>query len=321
MTTRKILTIFLLFSVVLTVSGQDVWYGSTAGLKSVFNPAFSGVSGRNEIRISEYSFMPGGGYGLNTFTLVSDNFVPYLHGGISGWIIDDLTGSIANDLRSGISWSYHFRAGDRIYVTAGLAASVIHFGINRSKVIFPDDIDPFTGQVSSAGEDITPGGFSRFDATAGFTVSGSKWYGGFAVSHLTMPYMSADRNEDSRLPRKYVADAGAFFSQGEDRAVIQPSLTVILQGSSLAGNAGVTLSRGGLSGGISMWMVKNGFAAIQPSAGWSTQSLSIGLTYSYNIGTQGLNVPATALVRASVTIFLGNVEKRKPLHVIMLPEL
>jgi len=321
MTTRKILTIFLLFSVVLTVSGQDVWYGSTAGLKSVFNPAFSGVTGRNEVRISEYSFLPGGGYGLNTFTLVSDNYVPYLHGGISAWIIDDLTGSIADDIRSGVSWSYHFRAGDRVYATAGLTASVIHFGINRSKVIFPDDIDPFTGQVSSAGEDVSAAGFTRFDASAGFTVSGSKWYGGFAVSHLTMPYLSAGREGESRLPRKIVADAGASFSHGENGAVVQPSLTVLLQGNSLAGNTGITLSRGELTGGISMWMVKNGFAAIQPSAGWTTQMVSVGLSYSYNIGSGRLNLPETALVRASVTIFLGNVEKRKPLHVIMLPEL
>jgi type IX secretion system PorP/SprF family membrane protein len=321
MAVKKILITLLLISPACFVAGQDTWYGGTAGMRSVFNPAFSGTTGKNMLCLSDYSFLPGGGFNLNSLSAVMDCFVPSLHGGVSAWIVDDFAGSVTNDLRSGVAYSYHFRAGNKVFVTAGLTASIIHIGINSSKVIFPDDIDPFSGQISSSGETVTDNGITRFDTGTGFTVSSDGWYGGLGVSHLSRPYLSDIHQNSSRLHRKYSIEAGTTKSIGEHRMTIQPTATIILQGSSFIGRAGAIINIQEISGGLAAWFVRDGFAALEPSIGWTTGYASLGLTYSYNIANSGRNIPSTALVRASVTFFFNNVEKRRTIHVIKLSEL
>jgi type IX secretion system PorP/SprF family membrane protein len=318
---KNILIVFLLFSSTGYLAAQDTWYGGTAGIRTVFNPGFSGTSGKTELTLSDYSFLPGGGYELNSFSALFDSFITSLHGGVSAWVVDDIAGRVINDLRSGFSYSYHFRAGIKTYVTSGLTASVIHVGVNSSNIVFPDDINPFSGQILPSGEGISDKGVTCFDAGAGFTVSSGEWYGGFAVTHLTQPYLSDDHQDYSRLKRKYTIDAGTNIFYGNGEAMLQPSVTMIIQGSSITGSAGAVVNIREISCGLSAWFEGNGFAALQPSLGWRTESASVGLSYSYNLVNTGGNIPATALIRAYVTIFLSNVEKRRVIHVIKLPEL
>jgi type IX secretion system PorP/SprF family membrane protein len=320
MALKKILILVLLLIPTGVLTAQDTWYGGTAGMRSVFNPGYCGTSGTTELSLSEYNFLPGGGYRLNSVSALYDSYITSLHGGVSAWVVDDMAGGVINDLRSGFAYSYHFRAGNRTYVTAGLIASVIHVGINRSNVVFPDEIDPFSGQISSSGEVISDNGMTCFDTGTGFTVSSDRWYGGLAVTHLTQPYLSNDRDDNSRLRRKFTIDAGTNIAFGRGGALLQPSATIIFQGSSFIGSAGAVIGKKEISCGLSAWFAGGGFAAIQPSLGWRTESASIGLSYSYNMVNRNGNIPSTALIKASVTIFLANVEKRRVVHVIKLPE-
>jgi len=320
MALKKNLIIFLLIFSTGLLAAQDTWYGGMAGVRCVFNPGFCGTSGKNELSLSEYNFLPGGGYKINSISALFDSYMTSLHGGISVWMVDDMAGGVINDLRSGFAYSYHFRAGDKTYITAGLTASVIHIGVNNSNVVFPDNIDPFSGQITATGEVISDKGVTGFDAGTGFTVSSGGWYGGFAVTHLTQPYLSADRQASSRLQRKFTVDAGTNIALGKGDALLQPSAVIIFQGNSFIGSAGAVINKGEILCGVSAWLATGGFAALQPSIGWRTESASIGLSYSYNMINKGGNIPATAMVRASVTIFLANVEKRRVVHVIKLPE-
>ncbi|HNX66232.1 MAG TPA: PorP/SprF family type IX secretion system membrane protein [Bacteroidales bacterium] len=321
MTLKKTLILLLFIASTGLLTAQDTWYGGIASMRSVFNPGYCGASGKTEISLSEYNFLPGGGYRLNSISAAFDSYITNLHGGVSVWLVDDMAGGVINDLRSGFAYSYHFRAGDKTYITAGLTASVIHVGVNSSNVVFPDNIDPFSGQISASGDVVSDNGVTAFDAGTGFTASSGGWYGGFAVTHLTQPYLSDDHQASSRLQRKFTIDTGTNIALGKGDAWLQPSAIMIFQGNSFIGSAGAVINKREILCGISAWFAKGGFAALQPSIGWRTESASIGLTYSYNMVNKDGNIPSTALVRASVTIFLDNVEKRRVVHVIKLPEL
>jgi len=321
MALKKILIIFLFISSTGLLAAQDTLYGGIAEMRCIFNPGYCGATGKSELSLSEYNFLPGGGYKLNSISALFDSYITSFHGGVSVWMIDDMAGGVINDMRGGFAYSYHFRAGDKTYVTAGLTASVIHVGVISSNVVFPDNIDPFSGQISTSGEVISDNGVTSFDAGTGFTVSSGGWYGGFAVTHLTQPYLSKDHRTSSRLQRKFAIDAGTNIPLGKGDALLQPSAAMIFQGNSFIGSAGAVINKRELLCGISAWFAEGGFSALQPSIGWRTEFVSIGLSYSYNMINRGGNIPSTALVRASVTIFLANVEKRRVVHVIKLPEL
>lgn len=317
---RKIIIIIFLLSFFRVSEGQDTWYGNTTGMRSMFNPAFSGAEGKTSLRLSTYSFLPGGGFGLNSLYASVDGYFPALHGGASVWLVDDIMGDITNDMRAGVAYAYHLRAGDDLFFSAGLTASVIHLGIERSGIILPDDIDPFGGVAAPSGETLADNNLTRFDIGTGFTVSGTDWYGGFAVMHLSQPYMSADQQKSSRLPCKYILDAGMNISLMDDMT-LQPGFSIITQGRWFMGSAGGSLTWKQVSGGISVWYIKDGFSALQPSFGWSNGSTSVSMSYGYNLDLPDNTLPSTAIVRASLSINLKYVEKRKVFHIIKLPEL
>jgi type IX secretion system PorP/SprF family membrane protein len=321
MTLKKLLITLFLIPFPVFLAGQDTWYGGTAGMRSVFNPGFCGAAGENRLYLTEYNFLPGQGFNLNSISALIDYYMPSMHGGTSAWITDDIMGGVINDMRAGVAYAYHFRAGNNVFVTAGLTASVIHIGINQSKVVLPDDLDPFKGLITSSGETLSGYGLTRFDTGSGLTISSGEWYGGFAVSHLNQPYLSDNRQKTNRLQRKYCIEGGSTFTIGENKTELQPWAMLIFQGESFIGTAGAMLTRRQISGGISTWFIRDGFAAIQPMLGWHNEAASVGLSYSYNLGNAGTNLSSTALIRASVTIVLNNVEKRKVIHVIKLPEL
>jgi len=290
-------------------------------MRSMFNPAFSGVEGKTALRISSCSFLPGGGFGLNSLFASIDGFVPQLHGGASFWISNDFLGEITNELRSGVTYAYHLKAGENLFFNAGLTASLINVGIRRSDIVFPDDLDPYGGVISASGETYSGNGITRFDIGSGFTIASGGWYGGFAVLHLAKPYMSESQKSESRLPRKYIIEGGTEIPFGSGDITLNPSLAIIMQGKWFIADAGFSVSMYQLSAALSCWYIKDGLTAIQPSVGWSGNTTSVCMSYSYNLDIPHNTLPSTAIVRLSVSFIFSNVEKRKVFHIIKLPEM
>jgi type IX secretion system PorP/SprF family membrane protein len=317
---KKIFLILIFFSFFSVSEGQDTWYGNTNGMRSMLNPAYCGVEGKSSLKLSSCSFLPGGGFDLTSLFASFDCYIPSLHGGASVWVVDDILGDVTNDMRAGLAYAYHLKAGDNLFFTAGLTFSLIHLGINRSAIVLPDDIDPFYGVRTSSGELINTNGITRFDIGTGITLSAGEWYGGLAIMHLSQPYMSDNQEKNSRIQRKYVLEGGTTISLG-DKIMLQPGLSIIVQGKAFIGSAGTTMKWRQFSAGLSGWLIKDGFSAIQPAIGWSNGSTSISMTYGYNLDLPDNTLPSTAIVKASLSINLKNVEKRRVFHVIKLPEM
>ncbi|HUW93514.1 MAG TPA: PorP/SprF family type IX secretion system membrane protein [Bacteroidales bacterium] len=318
---RKTITVFLLITNVAAAVAQDTWYGSATGMEMMYNPAFTGSAGEGTMKISCYSFLPGAGFGLQSVYASYDDFSQTLHGGAGLWVVDDMLGEVMNDLRAGMSYAYHLKAGRNLFFNAGLTASVIHRGINRGAVTFPGDFDPFGGLVSPPGETVTDAGTTLFDLGTGFTFSTGPWYGGFSVLHLATPYLGESSQVYNRLKRLYTINAGRVITPDGSDIEIRTSALLMLQDGNIITYLGASASFRELVFGMAGWYIRSGFSAIEPSAGWDSGSIRITLSYSYNLPGVDAAFPGTAVVKAGLSVSLNNVEKRKVIHVIKLPVL
>lgn len=303
----------------LTLSGQDTWYGSLSGMQVMYNPAFAGVEGVSAIKISAFSFLPGNGFGLRSVYASYDGYFRSIRGGAGAWVSDDIPGDVMHDLRGGAFYSYHFRAGRRLFVTAGLTAGVITRGIRSGSVILPGDIDPFRGITGGGTEYIPPGPITRFDLGTGFTVSSADWFAGASIMHLTRPSLSDDALEHNRVNRLLTLTGGLSLTPGRKDFSLLPSAALLIQGDEARIYLGSEASWKGLAGALSLWHVTNGFTALGASAGWEVTTVKIMLSYSYIISGGGASFGGTSMVKAGVMFSFGNVEKSRGAHIIKLP--
>jgi hypothetical protein len=73
--------------------------------------------------------------------------------------------------------------------------------------------------------------------------------------------------------------------------------------------------------GFAFWHAGSGFTAAEPAVGWDAGAAKIILSYSYTIGGGITGIKGTAIVKAGLSVCFNNVEKRRVVHVIKLPEL
>jgi type IX secretion system PorP/SprF family membrane protein len=322
---NKKVIIMLVISVlclgVRNVSGQDTWYGTVSGLHFMYNPAYTGSSGIPVMRASCYSFMPGNNFNLKSVYASFDGYSPVLHGGAGIWFSDDVLGDVMNDFRAGASYAYHLRAGKNLYINAGLAASVVNRGINRGSVILPGDYDQLNGLSGISSEVITAGNVTLFDLGTGITFAWKTWYGGFSVMHLTQPKLSPRQQSYNKLSRLYTVTAGTLMTPGKGSLTISPAASLMIQSDNVIIYLGAQVLYREIMCGLSAWHVTSGFTAAEPAIGWDTGSTKIMLSYSYVINGGDTIFKSTAIVRAGLSVSFGNVEKRRAIHVIKLPEL
>ncbi len=318
---KKGIMIFVFAAITVSAAAQDSWYGSFSGMYVMYNPSFAGSSGKSSLKTSCYSFLPGAGYKLNSVYASWDDFIESLHGGVAIWASDDMQGDVMNDLRTGFSYSYHLKAGPGLYFNAGITASAVHLGINRSAVIFPGDYDPYGGLTGVQSETVTDAGITLFDIGTGFCVSSGPWYGGLSIMHLTQPFLSSNQQNHNRIRRLYTINAGVSLPFGHSDGIIQPSVECMIQGTGLIVNIGAVATLKELAFGLSAWYIKSGISALEPSLGWSFNTTNITLSYSYCVSGRSAGIPGTAVIKAGLGVCFNNVNKRKVVHIIKLPEL
>ncbi|MCI0523048.1 MAG: PorP/SprF family type IX secretion system membrane protein [Bacteroidales bacterium] len=321
MKVEKVTAVVIIILSGLTTHGQDTWYGGMSGLHFMYNPAFTGAAGKPEMRLSCYSFLPGNGYSLGSVYGSYNDYSSSLHGGVGLWLSDDMLGDVMNDFRAGATYAYHLRAGNDLYFSAGLTASMVHRGIRAGSVILPEDLDPFLGYTGISSETISSGNVTLLDLGTGITVSKGSWYGGFAVMHLTQPWLSDRHQDHNRLRRLYSLNAGTSFEPGGKSLTISPSASMHLQDGYVAAYLGAELLYRELMCGLALWHEGSGFTAAVPALGWDTGTAKVILSYSYIIAGGVPVIKGTAIVRAGLSICFNNVEKRRVVHVIKLPDL
>jgi type IX secretion system PorP/SprF family membrane protein len=288
-------------------------------MQFMYNPGFAGAGGARSLNLSAFSFLPGNGFGLRSVYASYDGYYDGLHGGAGVWLSDDMPGEVMNDLRGGVSYAYHFRAGRDVYITSGLTASVISRGIRRGSIILPDDIDPLRGITGAGIEYASPSAITRFDLGIGFTIASGPWYGGASVMHLTRPPLSIEDQENNRIDRLYALTGGVELTPWGEDLSLMPSATFLAQGDEIKIYLGSEASWKGLMASLAMWHVSGGFTAAGYSIGWDASYVKIIISYSYILTGGSASIGGTAIVKAGAAFAFGNVEKSRAIHIIKLP--
>jgi type IX secretion system PorP/SprF family membrane protein len=187
--------IILILVIPVDCFGQETDPGPGYQMLMVLNPALSGSEGDGVLRLSYLNYYPGNNYNLHSVYMSYDAYFPALHGGAGFYLSDDYLGGIVNDFRGGLSYAYFLKAGNDLFINAGLSASIYHRGYDFDNAFLPDQIDPLGGILFPSSEILATTGRTVFDIGAGFLFISGKIFGGVSISHLAEPDLSKAQKE------------------------------------------------------------------------------------------------------------------------------
>ncbi len=286
------------------------------------NPAFTGSVEGDNLRLSYFNFLPGKSFNLHSFYVSYDSYFPVLHGGAGICVANDYMGSIVNDLRATVSYSYFLRASKDLYINAGLSAGLFRRGFNFRDAVFPDQIS-IMGDISGFTSEILPDmNRAVLDISTGFLFIWQHIFSGISISHLTEPDLHGRHNRDERLRRKYLINTAAEVETGNRYDIkARPLASLEIQGAFVSGSAGAVFESENLSAGILFIADNNKNIDIQP--GFTIKAGSILFLYNYRLNLKsGESVlPLSVLHQTGIALNLNNVKKRLMVGTINLPRL
>lgn len=306
-----ITVLFFCFS--LLADGQNRGNGISTLSTLISNPGMVGVEGDATIRLSYRNIYPGNGYNLQYLQLSFDGFLESMHGGVSAFLTSDRRTKMVNDINGGVAYSYHFRAGENIYVSAGLSASVYYRGYNYSNALLPDQISQ-VGTVSGSSQEV----FDNLsvvmpDLSTGILLMTGNLYGGVSVSHLTSPDMSGSSSDGiGELYRTLLVHGGGVVNLSATKEyILKPQAAFEVNRNVYQASVGMSIENNFLS--LSTFFLHDKFNNIDLLAG---AGLSIGdvrfmYNYCFNILSYNRLLPSTIHHQAGIAIGLYSVNKRK----------
>jgi type IX secretion system PorP/SprF family membrane protein len=316
----------LIFVFVFIISGsifcQEANYSPGYQTIMIDNPAVAGSRAEGTMRLSYLNFYPGNHYNFHSVFLSYDSYVPVLHGGAGFYITDDYTGGIMNDLRSGLSYSYFLQAGKRLFINAGLSASIFHRGFNFTDAILPDQIDAMGGISIPSAEILTNENRAVLDVGTGFVATSGRFIGGFAVNHLAQPDLAGNGSSADRLRRKYLLHFTADFDLNKRiNLKIRPLATIVIQGSFISGYAGALLETNSFSFNSGLMINSNNNIDVQTGFSFRKERLAVFYNYRFNVVSKNSLMPFSLTHQTGLALGLNKVQKRIKVRTINMPEL
>ncbi|MGB8492586.1 MAG: type IX secretion system membrane protein PorP/SprF [Bacteroidales bacterium] len=311
---NRTLTTVLIIFFFSSVFCQETDYGPGYQTIIAGNPAFTGSSGESVLKLSYLNFFPGNHYNFHSVFFSQESYYPALHGGAGIYVSDDYIGGIVNDLRGGLAYSYFLRAGEDLYINAGLSASFFHRGFNFGDAVLPDQIDALGGVTLPSSQMLTDRGRTVFDVGTGFLAMKGNIVAGFSVTHLAEPDLSGTGSSVERLRRKYsLSFLGDFDLAKKNKFLIRPLASLEIQGDYLSAAAGAIFESRNL--GFNSVFIFGNNKNVDFIAGFSFKSdlLTLYYNYRFNIKSESLVLPFSIAQQAGVAFSLNrlnNVEKR-----------
>jgi type IX secretion system PorP/SprF family membrane protein len=314
--------IFLFFFIPGIISGQYPDPGPDYQKTMLSNPGLTGSEGDGRIRLSYLNYYPGYGYNLFSGVLSCDGYIPSLHGGAGFFLSNDYMGGIVNDLQGGFSYAYYFQAGEKLFISAGLSASLYHRGYNFNGSVLPDQIDQAGGVTLPSGETLFSEGKSVLDLATGFLLISDRFFWGISVSHLTEPDLDDPENSGGKLGRKLLLHgAGDIDINKEKDLKIRPVGNCEIMKGYFSAGAGAVLEGRFLSVSALIFGDREKNFDLQTGFALGTGNIEIVYKYRFNIASGTNLLPFSLLHQTGISVGLNNVEKRRIIKTINYPDL
>lgn len=286
------------------------------------NPAMSGSEGDGTLRLSYLNFYPGNGYNLHSLYLSYDSYFQALHGGASFYLAEDYLGGFVNNIRGGLAYSYFLKAGENLFINAGLTGSIYHQGYNFTNSVLPDQIDPLGGVANPSAEMLKSSGRTVFDLGTGFSFISGWLSGGLSVLHLAEPELSSSGVQKEQIKRKLYIHLCGDLPLGKSRKVYARPVTYLsYQGDFLQAGGGLSVENEYLAINAITMGDNAGNVNLQTGFSFRAGIVRINYNYRFNIMTGNSMLPMSLLHQTGLAFSLYNVDKRKTFKTINFPKL
>ncbi len=301
---------------------QDVSFSQFYANPMYLNPAFSGSIGVPRIALQYRNQWHSFDNAFTTYSAAFDIPVKKMQGGIGGYVISDSQADgILNTLQFNVAYSVFVRLSEEYRLHGALQAGIFQNSLNKSRLIFADNLDPNYGNHGTSRElaSLTDPNFTYADFSAGIMMYSKKLFYGLAVHHLTEPNQSFYQGNENvaKLERKYTGHFGArlpvyLYGHNRKKFDISPQIIAQMQGKNSQLNYGLFATKRGLT--VGSWFRQNfgvRYNAIIFLVGFMKRSWQI--NYSYDFTVSGLRGQSGGTSEISLTFLLNKNEKRKDL--------
>lgn len=312
---KRLVHILLFLGVGFSAYAQDPQFSQFYANPLYLNPAFAGSAGGPRFAINwRYQWPSTSGGDFQTYSASYDQHFDGIGGGIGAQVLYDRAGD--GDLATTtamFSYSYQLNVNDKFSIKAGLQVGLFQRSIDWDKLRFPDQIHPRLGFIYPTQEQIgaeTVGPYPDF--AAGAIAYTDKFYGGFAVHHITQPTQSFYDNGASILSRKVTVHAGMMIplekGSRNPTTFVSPNILFQNQGGFTQINFGGYFIKQNFVTGVMYRQTDPNSDALIALFGVKKDALRIG--YSYDITISGLRQAARGSHEVSLVVELP-VKKRQ----------
>jgi len=309
-------------------NGQDPGFSQLYASPIFLNPAFAG--NREKPRAALFYRQQGPGFQMKylSFGVAYDQPVEWAHGGAGLMIWSDHQGSgIIRRTSADAMYSYHLQVSEEWFIDAGFQVSWIQKRVVSEGLVFPDMIDPGSGNLLPTGESMPDYSRGFVDFSTGFMAYYRDFFGGFSVHHLTEPNESFSENIRVPLYRKYSLQAGMAFYAGGRRDfpttwVITPHILLQKQYQAWLVTWGLNLSRDRWIAGLRMRQDRlQSPDALIILAGISLHDWDIAYSIDLEMPREGMVRPFTGGHEVSLIWNFFLPGKRKRIRAIKCPRI
>lgn len=309
---RKVLIVAaLIWSTML--QAQDPHFTQFYANPLYLNPAFAGTAWCPRFVMNFRDQWPGLSGTYVTYAASYDQNIDAISGGIGFSVLHDRAGrSTLNTNNISAMYSYHYAINRHFSVRAALQGTFFQKTLDWSKLTFGDQIDPRYGFIYNTQEVRGNNQKSGIDFSAGLLAYSKKFFGGFAVHHITEPEEGII-GQNSKLPRKYTAHAGAVIplSRNLQEASISPNILFKQQASFQQLNLGLYFTKGPFVGGV-WYRNKDAFIFLIGLEQSKPKGPKFKVGYSYDVTVSKLAINASKGSHEASLSYIFPCRKKRP---------
>lgn len=209
----------LILSLFAVAFGQDPSFAQFYQYRTYLNPAATGSEkGLNVAMIykNQWNYVPGG---FNTYGIGVDVQSARISSGVGVTAYRSVEAKAIQTNYFSASYAYIARISRNVNLHIGINAAFVNKSLDRSRLIFTDELDPEVGVVpGGSSTDVVLHKINMFDLDAGlllrfrYDINEHPVHNslGFAVHHLTRPDESF-QNISTKIPMRFTITYGAMF--------------------------------------------------------------------------------------------------------------
>jgi type IX secretion system PorP/SprF family membrane protein len=256
---RKLLPVFVMVLAVGGLFAQDPIFSQFYAAPLQLNPAFAGSAFAPRFGGVYRNQWPGINQAYQTYSFYYEQRAEALNSGFGVYLEGDNAGNgILKSTRASLSYSYRLHFSEDLGIQIGVEAGMHQTALDWDQLVFPDQLDPFSGPVNNTLEqrpDQTT--VTRLDISSGLLILSDKLWLGVGLKHLNTPdqgFLLVNNNLSRGLPLRYTIHGGAEFRVNERNkakmpSFISPNFLFVSQGPYQQINVGAYAGVGSIFGG------------------------------------------------------------------------